>query len=69
MSYTFKYLHCRYKNNKTLQNRTIHYKTMQIFECITQTHNMKTNNKIGKNNKAKKTIAYYITLIPLIATL
>ena len=26
-------------------------------------------NKIGQNNKAKKTIAYYITLIPLISTL
>ena len=33
---------------------------MQIFECITQTHNMKTNNKIGQNNKAKKTITQYI---------
>ena len=26
-------------------------------------------NKIGQNNKAKKTIAYYITLIPLTSTL
>ena len=48
-------------NEKTTQNRTTQNNAdIWVYNSY---------NKIGQNNKAKKTIAYYITLIPLISTL
>ena len=48
-------------NEKTTQNRTAQNNAdIWVYNSY---------NKIGQNNKAKKTIAYYITLIPLISTL
>ena len=49
------------RNEKTTQNRTTQNNAdIWVYNSY---------NKIGQNNKAKKTIAYYITLIPLISTL
>ena len=52
--------------NNTEQNTTLQYTTEKNNADIWVYNSY---NKIGQNNKAKKTIAYYITLIPLISTL
>ena len=52
--------------NSKVQDKNRQYKTGQNNADIWVYNSY---NKIGQNNKAKKTIAYYITLIPLISTL
>ena len=71
---------CKY-NELYIQISALQIKTNQVILVthITAHDNIRQHNadiwvynsynKIGQNNKAKKTIAYYITLIPLISTL